>query len=155
MSRFSIFCRNFFVSQCRKYSQVNPSVLCFRKFPVAKKFMDKRAGVSNFSVENFLPHSAEIFHRGILYCCSNFWYRKSLDKKGGVSRFFVENFLSHSAENLRRESFTVALISGTEKVWIRGRGYQDIPSKIFCLTVPKKFVGESFSNSINSGIEKC
>ena len=28
----------FFVSQCRKYSQVNPSVLCFRKFPVAKKF---------------------------------------------------------------------------------------------------------------------
>ena len=72
-----------------------------------------------------------------------------------VSRFSVEFFLSHSAENLRRESFTVALISGTEKVWIRGEEYQDIPSKIFCLTVPKKFVGESFSNSINSGIEKC
>ena len=62
---------------------------------------------------------------------------------GGVSRYSVENFLSHSPEKVRRESFTVALISGTEKVWIRGGGeYQDIPSKIFCLTVPKKFVGE-------------
>ena len=38
----------------------------------------------------------------------------------GVSRFCVEFFLSHSAENLRRESFTVALLSGTEKIWRRG-----------------------------------
>ena len=36
-----------------------------------------------------------------------------------------------------------------------GGEYQDFPSNIFCLRVPKKFVGESFSNSINSGIEKC
>ena len=28
----------FFVSQCRNLSQVNPSVLCFRNLPVAKKF---------------------------------------------------------------------------------------------------------------------
>ena len=54
------------------------------------------------------------------------------------------------------ESFTAALISGIEEVWIRegGGGYQDFPSKIFCVTVPKKFVGESFSHSIDSGIEK-
>ena len=32
--------------------------------------------------------------------------------------------------------------------------YQNFPSKIFCLTVPKKFVGEPFSVSLNSGIEK-
>ncbi len=31
--------------------------------------------------------------------------------------------------------------------------YQDFPSKVFCLTIPKKFVGEPFSVSINSGIE--
>ena len=39
------------------------------------------------------------------------------------------------------ESFTVALISVTERVWIRGGGgrNQDIPSKIFCLTVTAKF----------------
>ena len=39
-------------------------MLCFRKFLVAKKFMDKRGGgVSKFSVENFLSHSAEKFRR--------------------------------------------------------------------------------------------
>ncbi len=41
---------------------MKPSVLCFRKILVAKKFMDKRGGgVSKFSVENYLSHSAEIF----------------------------------------------------------------------------------------------
>ena len=35
-----------------------------------------------------------------------------------------------------------------------GGEYQDLPSKIFCLTVPKKFVGEPFSVSLISGIEK-
>ena len=40
-------------------------MLCFRKFLVAKKFMDKRGGggVSKLSVENFLSHSAEKFRR--------------------------------------------------------------------------------------------
>ena len=38
---------------------------------------------------------------------------------------------------------------------MRGRGkYQDFPSKTFCLTVPKNLVGEPFSVSIISGIEK-
>ena len=47
-------CRNFFVSQYGKTSWGNPSVLCFKKFPVAK-FIDKRGGeVSRTSVENFL-----------------------------------------------------------------------------------------------------
>ena len=50
---------------------------------------------------------------------------------------------------------TVAIISGIEKVWIRGGGgHQVFPSKIFCLTVPKNFVGQSFTVSIISGIEK-
>ena len=41
---------------------MNPSVLCFRKIPVAKKFMEKGGGgVSIFSVGNFLSHSAEFF----------------------------------------------------------------------------------------------
>ena len=63
-------------------------MLCIRKFPVAKKFMDKRGGgVSRFSVENFLSHSAEIFRREILYCCNNFGYRKSLDKGGSITIF--------------------------------------------------------------------
>ena len=102
-----IFRRKPFVSQCQKISYLKPSALCFKKFPVAKKFMDKRGGgVSRFSVENFLSHSAENFRRGIFYCCIDFGYRKSLDKRGGE--------------------------------------YQDFPSKIFCLTVPKNFVREAF-----------
>ena len=48
-------------------------------------------------------------------------------------------------------------VSGGEKVYgkERGRGaYQNVPSKIFGLKVPKVFVGEPFSLSIVSGIEK-
>ena len=38
------------------------------------------------------------------------------------------------------QSFTLAIISGIEKVWIReGGAYQDFPSKFFCLTVPQNF----------------
>ena len=51
-------------------------------------------------------------------------------------------------------SFTVALISGSEKVWIGGGEYQDFPSKIFCLIVPKLSAGESFTVAIISGVEK-
>ena len=108
-----------------------------------------------------MSHSAENLRRksfivALISGTEKVWRRERGGR--GVSRFSIENFLSHSAENLRRKSFTVALISGAEDVWIRGgRGgeYQDIPSKIFCLTVPKRFVGESFSKSIKSGIEKC
>ncbi len=36
-----------------------------------------------------------------------------------------------------------------------GGGYQDFPSKIFPLIVPKSFSGESFAAPLISGIEKC
>ena len=86
-----------------------------------------------------------------------------MDKRGGggrrgVPKFSVENFLSHSAENFRRESFTVALFSGSEKVYGQegggGEEYQNFPSKIFCLTVPKISVGECFIVALISGTEK-
>ena len=42
-------------------------MLSFRKFLVAKKFMDKREGeVLRFPVEKFLSHSAEKNRRGTL-----------------------------------------------------------------------------------------
>ena len=56
----------FFVSQYRKTLQGNPSVLCFGKFPVANKFMDEKGGVSRFSLEKFLSHSAEKIRRATL-----------------------------------------------------------------------------------------
>ena len=46
--------RKVFVSQCRKYSQVNPSVLCFRKIPLAKRFMDKRGSIKIFRRKFFI-----------------------------------------------------------------------------------------------------
>ena len=54
------------------------------------------------------------------------------------------------------ESFTVAIISGIEKFWIRGGGGVSRFSveKFFYLTVPKVSVGESFTVALNSGIEK-
>ncbi len=42
------FLSTFFVSQCRKYSQANPSLLFFRKFPEAKKIMDKTGEYQDF-----------------------------------------------------------------------------------------------------------
>ena len=37
--------------------------------------------------------------------------------------------------------------------WIRGGGveYQDFASEFFCVTVPKKFIGEPFSVPLISG----
>ena len=86
-----------------------------------------------------MSHSAENFPRSILYCCTIFGNRKGLDRRGGefqgipskiscltVSKIFVGEF------------FTVALISGSEKVYGQQGGgeYQDFPLKFFCLTVP-------------------
>ena len=71
VSRFSV--DDFLVSLRPNFSEGNPLLL--HNFPVAKKFGEERGGgggVSRFSVENYLSHCAEIFRRGILYCCINF-----------------------------------------------------------------------------------
>ena len=77
---FRGLCRSFlsnnFVADCRKISYGNLFVLCFRKFPVAKKFMDRREGeVSRSSLEDFLSHSAEKIRRGTLQVVTGFGYR--------------------------------------------------------------------------------
>ena len=60
----TVFRRIFFVSQYRKTLLGNPSVLYFRKFPVANKFMDEKGGISKFSFENFSSRSAKKIRRG-------------------------------------------------------------------------------------------
>ena len=62
-------------------------------------------------------------------------------------------------KNAVGEPFSLSLISGIEKIWMRGWGggggeFHDFPSKISCLTVPKNFVGQPFRVSLISGIEK-
>ena len=80
----TIFCRKSFVSQCRKFSEGNPSVLCFRKLLVPKKNSDK--------------------------------------SEGEVSRFLLENFCLTVPKNAVGEPFSLSLVSGIEKVWIKGWG---------------------------------
>ncbi len=70
--------------------------------------------ISRFSTENRLPHSIEVFRRGTLLCFT----RIPLSKK------FLDKKLGGG---------------GGE-----GREYHDLRSKVFCLTVPKIFVGETF-----------
>ena len=61
----TIFRRIFFVSEYRKTLQVNHSVLCFRKIPVAKKTksLKIKGGVSSFCVKKSLSYSSEKFRR--------------------------------------------------------------------------------------------
>ena len=112
MSRFSV---DFFCLTV-------PKISVGESFTVAiisgiEKVWIRGGGVSRFSVENFLSHSAENFRRGIFYCCNNFGYRKSLDKRGGgASRFSVENFLSHSAEKFHGLPFNVSENLGHRKI---------------------------------------
>ena len=72
----------------------------------------------------------------------------------GESRFNVGNFFSHSPEISVGESFTVALISGIEKVLIRGGGgCIKLFSPIFLSHSAEISVGESFTVALISGIE--
>ena len=66
-------------------------------------------------------------------------------REGEVSRFLLKVFCLTVPENAVGEPFSLSLISGIEKVWMRGWGEcQDFPSKTSCLTVPKHFVEEPF-----------
>ena len=41
----------------------------FQKLSGSKKFKDRRGGISGFTVEKFLSHSAKKFRRGNFLCC--------------------------------------------------------------------------------------
>ena len=66
-------------------------------------------------------------------------------------------FASHWRVFFVGEPFNVSLFSDIENVLISGGGgggeYQDFPSKIICLTVPKNFAGEPFRVSLILGTE--
>ena len=92
----SRFCRNFLSHKTEKTSPGNHSV--FQKISGREKnFMDKRGGVSRFSVEKFLSHCTKIFHWRTLWCFRNFFIRKFSCIGRRASRF-CRNFLSHRTE---------------------------------------------------------
>ena len=61
-------------------------------------------------------------------------------------------------KNAVGEPFSLPLISGIEKDWMRGWGgvaeCQNYPSKIFCLTAPEFFVGQTLRVSLLSSLAK-
>ena len=79
------------------------SLLRFRNFLVWKKIMDKRWGVSQFSVGNFSSHSAKKFRSGTLLYFKKILVSKILMNRRGAS-WFYRFFLSHRTKRLREGS---------------------------------------------------
>ena len=79
---------------------------------------------------------------------------KGFGEKGGGFKYSVESFFLTVPNVFVVESFTVALISVIEKVWIRRRGVSMFSIKSFCLTVAKVSIGESFTVALSSCSEK-
>ena len=103
--------------------------------------------MSRFSVENFLSHSTEKNFAGGAFCAV-FWKVSRSEKdyggEGGSIKIFRRKFLSHRDEKLCRGillCFRSFLVSKNVEDK-RGGGYHNLPSKLFCLTVPKNFLGE-------------
>ena len=85
-------------------------MLCFGKFPVANRFMDKEGG--------FLSHNTETFRRGALLCCFRKFLvaNKFMDKKGGI-KFFRRKFIVAVPKLFTGEPFKVSLVSTIEKFY--------------------------------------
>ena len=79
----------------------------------------------------------------------NLWYRKNLwiRRGGGLYHGFQSKFFYHSAEKFRSGTLSDPCFRKSpvaKKFMDKRGGYQDFPSKIFCLTVRKNFMGEPF-----------
>ena len=119
-----------------------------------EKVWIRGAGEYHDFLSKFLSHCTDIFHWRTLWCC----FRKILlskifmHRRGGHHGFFG-SFCLTVPKNFVGEPFSVSLISGTEKVWIRGGSIKIFRRKFF-VSVPKISVGEPFSVSLISGTEK-
>ena len=104
-------------------------------------------GISLHSVEKFLSHSADKFPRRTLLCFEKILESKIFKQKRGKLQGYLESFFYLTGPKKLRQGtilrFTNFLV--VEKfLWMRGGSYHAFASKSFCLTVPKKFIGEQF-----------
>ena len=117
----------------------------------------RKWGVSRFSIEKICltvqkNSVGESFIAALNSGTEKVWRRGG---GGGAPTFSVEKFLSQRAEKLRKGILYCCINFGYRKsVDKRGGEFQDSPSKTFRLTVPKFYVGESFTNALISGSEK-
>ena len=119
-------------------------LLFLRKFLVSKSFIDERRGaLSRFSVENFWSHSAKKFRGHPFNISESLGYRITLCIIGGIT-FFRRNFMVSQWRKISWASLQCFRKFGVSKKSMHNRGCHNVQSKIFCLTVPKNFVKNSF-----------
>ena len=108
---------NFFVSQDQNEKLCKGTLRFSRKFLVSKKILWIRRGISCFSFEILMSHSAEKFRKGILLFLRKFLVSKSfMDEKGGGYHVFPSKiFCLTVPKNSAGESFSASLISSIEK----------------------------------------
>ena len=119
-----------------------------------RKSLDKRGEYHDFLSKIFCLTVPKIFVGESCSVALISGTKKFGDGGGGVWRFYVEKFLSHSAEKFRRGILYCCINFGYRKSLDKGGEYHDFLSKIFCLTVPKFSVGESFNVAFFSGTKK-
>ena len=114
-------------------------LLFLRKFLVSKSLMDEK-GVSRFSVENFWSHSAEKFRGHPFNVSEILGYQKILCRIGVITSFRRKIFVSQ-CRKISWASLQCLRNFGVSKNFMQNRSHHKFPSKNFCLTVPKNFVG--------------
>ena len=81
-------------------------------------------------------------------------------QEGNITIFYRKLVVSQYRNFVGEQFCVLQNFRYPKNLWVRGerevgREYHDFLSKkVFCFTVPKNFVGELFSVSLNSGIEK-
>ena len=97
MSRFSIFCQNFFFSNAEKFRR--GTLLCSRKVLVSKIVRDKRGGKYHNSPSKFLCFTVPKIFIGEPFSVSQIsGIRKFWIRWGREYRDFPSKFLSHCTE---------------------------------------------------------
>ena len=114
--------------------------------------MDKKGGIKIFRRIFYVSQCQKLLLGKVLVFHYYRVSRNFVDKRG-YKNSPVDLFVSHSAEEVCRECFSVSffLLSRNFK---DKRGYKDFRSNFLCLSVPKNFIGESFTVSLNSGVKK-
>ena len=105
-------------------------MLCSRKFPAAKKFMDKGGGEGgNITIfcQKFLSHSVKKIRRRNLLCFKEFLVSKNVrDKRGGGYHDFPSKLFCLTVPNhLVEEPFCVSESLGYRKIFCLRGEYHD------------------------------
>ncbi len=137
--KYQDFPSKFFCLRVPKIWYGKPSVLCFRNFLVAKKFMDKREGVQNF-LSKFVCLTVPKYSVGESFSASLISGTDKVWMQGGGSiKFFCRMFFCLTVpKHSVGKSVSLSLFSGIEKVWIRGKRVSIFSAENFLFHSAKK-----------------